>query len=163
LRANLLESQVDDPAAIARWQHLQQFGVWANQPVHSVPLSWSPDYTKSGVPDEQTWGVPMLIIWILPVWWHPVKGSHCRCCLNWKRADLNDRRYGGGGVWTYALELAEAVPSVEVVIATIGHDAGTAVGRSASSPRDSRGCFQTGVDGRSWADLHPSGRVVITP
>lgn len=57
VQANLLESQVDDPAAIAQWrQHLQQFGVWANQPVPLFPYPGSPDYTKKwGVPDEQAW------------------------------------------------------------------------------------------------------------
>jgi B12-binding domain/radical SAM domain protein of rhizo-twelve system len=57
VQANLLESKVDDPEAIAQWrQHLQNFGVWANQPVPLFPYPGSPDYTKKwGFPDDQAW------------------------------------------------------------------------------------------------------------
>lgn len=57
VQANLLESQVDDPAAIAEWRnHLQQHGVWANLPVPLFPYPGSPDYLKKwGFPDDEAW------------------------------------------------------------------------------------------------------------
>lgn len=57
VQANLLESQVDDAEAIATWrQHLQQHGVWANEPVPLFPYPGSPDYiTRWGLPDDQAW------------------------------------------------------------------------------------------------------------
>jgi anaerobic magnesium-protoporphyrin IX monomethyl ester cyclase len=57
VQANLLESKVDDPAAIESWrQHLQQFGVWANKPVPLFPYPGSPDYIhRWGFPDDQAW------------------------------------------------------------------------------------------------------------
>lgn len=57
VQANLLESKVDDPGAIAAWrQHLQDFGVWANQPVPLFPYPGSPAYThKWGLPDDLAW------------------------------------------------------------------------------------------------------------
>jgi B12-binding domain/radical SAM domain protein of rhizo-twelve system len=57
VQANLLQSEVDDVAAIAQWrQHLQHHGVWANKPVPLFPYPGSPDYVKKwGLPDEQAW------------------------------------------------------------------------------------------------------------
>jgi B12-binding domain/radical SAM domain protein of rhizo-twelve system len=57
VQANLLESKVDDAAAIEQWrQYLQGFGVWANKPVPLFLYPGSPDYTKRwGFPDEYAW------------------------------------------------------------------------------------------------------------
>ena len=57
VQANLLASGSDDPADVAAWRkHLQQFGVWANEPVPMFPYPGSPDYSKRwGAPDDQAW------------------------------------------------------------------------------------------------------------
>jgi B12-binding domain/radical SAM domain protein of rhizo-twelve system len=57
VQANLLDGKVDGPEAIEAWrQHLQHFGVWANNPVPLFPYPGSPDYTKKwGFPDDQAW------------------------------------------------------------------------------------------------------------
>ena len=57
VQANLLDSQTDDPAAIAQWrQHLQQFGVWANKPVPLFTYPGTPDYQRKwGFPDDSAW------------------------------------------------------------------------------------------------------------
>ena len=57
VQANLLDGKVDELEAIANWrQHLQQHGVWANQPVPLFPYPGSPAYTKKwGFPDDQAW------------------------------------------------------------------------------------------------------------
>ena len=57
VQANLIEAQVDDPAAIEAWrQALQAHGVWANKPVPLFPYPGSPDYTRLwGAPDDAAW------------------------------------------------------------------------------------------------------------
>ena len=57
VQANLLDAQVDDPAAIEAWrQHLIAHGVWANKPVPLFPYPGSPDYTwRWGRPDDVAW------------------------------------------------------------------------------------------------------------
>jgi len=57
VQANLIDAQVDDREAVEAWrQHLQQFGVWANEPVPLFPYPGSPDYAKLwGVPDDRAW------------------------------------------------------------------------------------------------------------
>jgi B12-binding domain/radical SAM domain protein of rhizo-twelve system len=57
VQANLLDAQVDDPAAVDAWrEHLIGHGVWANKPVPLFPYPGSPDYTKRwGRPDDQAW------------------------------------------------------------------------------------------------------------
>ena len=57
VQANLLASGSDDPADVAAWRtHLQQFGVWANEPVPMFPYPGSPDYSKRwGAPDDRAW------------------------------------------------------------------------------------------------------------
>lgn len=57
VQANLLESQEDDAGEVEAFrQHLQKFGVWANQPVPLFPYPGSPDYTRRwGNPDEHAW------------------------------------------------------------------------------------------------------------
>ncbi|HEY9641219.1 MAG TPA: TIGR04295 family B12-binding domain-containing radical SAM protein, partial [Coleofasciculaceae cyanobacterium] len=57
VQANLLDSQLDDPEAIAAWRdHLQHHGVWANKPVPLFAYPGSPDYVKRwGFPDDQAW------------------------------------------------------------------------------------------------------------
>ena len=57
VQANLLASGTDDPADVAAWRkHLQQFGVWANEPVPMFPYPGSPDYTNRwGAPDDWAW------------------------------------------------------------------------------------------------------------
>jgi B12-binding domain/radical SAM domain protein of rhizo-twelve system len=57
VQANLLASGSDDPADVAAWRtHLQQFGVWANEPVPMFPYPGSPDYThRWGAPDDDAW------------------------------------------------------------------------------------------------------------
>lgn len=57
VQANLLESGADDPEDVHAWRrHLQEFGVWANEPVPMFPYPGSPDYTKRwGAPDDRAW------------------------------------------------------------------------------------------------------------
>ncbi len=57
VQGNLLASGADDPAEVADWRrHLQQFGVWANEPVPMFPYPGSPDYTRRwGAPDDRAW------------------------------------------------------------------------------------------------------------
>ena len=57
VQANLLDAQVDDPAAVESWrQHLIAHGVWANKPVPLFPYPGSPDYTRRwGRPDADAW------------------------------------------------------------------------------------------------------------
>jgi anaerobic magnesium-protoporphyrin IX monomethyl ester cyclase len=57
VQANLLDAQVDDPAAVDAWRdHLIAHGVWANKPVPLFPYPGSPDYTRRwGRPDDRAW------------------------------------------------------------------------------------------------------------
>jgi len=57
VQANLLASGTDEPGAVAAWRtHLQQFGVWANEPVPMFPYPGSPDYSRRwGAPDDAAW------------------------------------------------------------------------------------------------------------
>jgi len=57
VQANLIDARVDDAEAVEAWRrHLQQFGVWANEPVPLFPYPGSPDYTKLwGPPDDRAW------------------------------------------------------------------------------------------------------------
>ena len=57
VQANLLDAQVDDPAAVDAWrEHLIAHGVWANKPVPLFPYPGSPDYSKRwGRPDDRAW------------------------------------------------------------------------------------------------------------
>jgi hypothetical protein len=57
VQANLLASGSDNPVDVAAWRtHLQQFGVWANEPVPMFPYPGSPDYTRRwGAPDDRAW------------------------------------------------------------------------------------------------------------
>jgi B12-binding domain/radical SAM domain protein of rhizo-twelve system len=57
VQGNLLASGADDPEDVRAWrQHLQQFGVWANDPVPMFPYPGSPDYTRRwGAPDDRAW------------------------------------------------------------------------------------------------------------
>jgi B12-binding domain/radical SAM domain protein of rhizo-twelve system len=57
VQANLLDSMDDDPAMVQQWRtHLQQHGVWANEPVPLFPYPGSPDYTRRwGAPDDLAW------------------------------------------------------------------------------------------------------------
>jgi B12-binding domain/radical SAM domain protein of rhizo-twelve system len=57
VQANLLDAQVDDPAAVEEWrQHLIGHGVWANKPVPLFPYPGSPGYSRRwGTPDDHAW------------------------------------------------------------------------------------------------------------
>jgi anaerobic magnesium-protoporphyrin IX monomethyl ester cyclase len=57
VQATLMESQADDPAAVAAFRaELQAHGVWANEPVPLFPYPGSPDYRRLfGAPDEEAW------------------------------------------------------------------------------------------------------------
>jgi B12-binding domain/radical SAM domain protein of rhizo-twelve system len=57
VQANLLDSNEDDPAELAAWrQHLNENGVWSNQPVPLFPYPGSPDYVNRwGAPDDRAW------------------------------------------------------------------------------------------------------------
>ena len=57
VQGNLLASGTDDPEEVRGWRaHLQQFGVWANDPVPMFPYPGSPDYTRRwGAPDDRAW------------------------------------------------------------------------------------------------------------
>ena len=57
VQANLILSAGDDADVIAAWrQHLQQEGVWANDPVPLFPYPGSPDYRlRWGMPDDNAW------------------------------------------------------------------------------------------------------------
>jgi B12-binding domain/radical SAM domain protein of rhizo-twelve system len=57
VQANLLDAQVDDPAAVEAWrQYLIGHQVWANKPVPLFPYPGSPDYSRRwGRPDDAAW------------------------------------------------------------------------------------------------------------
>ena len=57
VQANLIMTEGDDPALIARWrQELQRHGVWANEPVPLFPYPGSPEYRRMwGLPDDDAW------------------------------------------------------------------------------------------------------------
>jgi anaerobic magnesium-protoporphyrin IX monomethyl ester cyclase len=57
VQANLIDCKTDNPEEVEEWrQHLQDNGIWANQPVPMFPYPGSPDYTKRwGVPDDLAW------------------------------------------------------------------------------------------------------------
>jgi anaerobic magnesium-protoporphyrin IX monomethyl ester cyclase len=57
VQANLLDAQVDDPAAVEAWRrHLIANQVWANKPVPLFPYPGSPDYSRRwGAPDDEAW------------------------------------------------------------------------------------------------------------
>jgi len=57
VQATLLDSHVDDPAAVEAWRaRLLDSGVWANRPVPMFPYPGSCEYTKRwGSPDDRAW------------------------------------------------------------------------------------------------------------
>jgi anaerobic magnesium-protoporphyrin IX monomethyl ester cyclase len=57
VQANLIEAEIDDADAIARWRDgLKAHGVWANEPVPLFPYPGSPDYVRRwGLPDDRAW------------------------------------------------------------------------------------------------------------
>lgn len=57
VQANLIATENDDPALIARWRAaLQREGVWSNEPVPLFPYPGSPDYRRLwGLPDDDAW------------------------------------------------------------------------------------------------------------
>src|SRR5690606_33430757 len=57
VQANLIASDGDDPALVARWrQRLHDHGVWANDPVPLYPYPSSPAYRSLwGEPDDRAW------------------------------------------------------------------------------------------------------------
>jgi anaerobic magnesium-protoporphyrin IX monomethyl ester cyclase len=57
VQANLIETANDDDEEIAQWRrHMQDFGVWANDPVPLFPYPGSPDYRKLwGELDDFAW------------------------------------------------------------------------------------------------------------
>jgi B12-binding domain/radical SAM domain protein of rhizo-twelve system len=57
VQANLIMTEGDDPALIARWrEELQRHGVWANEPVPLFPYPGSPEYRRIwGLPDDAAW------------------------------------------------------------------------------------------------------------
>ncbi len=57
VQANLLDCREDDPADVAAWrEHLQENGVWANEPVPMFTYPGSPDYThRWGAADDEAW------------------------------------------------------------------------------------------------------------
>jgi len=65
VQGNLLASGADDPEDVRAWRtHLQQFGVWANDPVPMFPYPGSPDYTRRwGAPDDAAWSARWSTTW----------------------------------------------------------------------------------------------------
>ena len=57
VQANLIMTEGDDAALIARWrEELQRHGVWANEPVPLFPYPGSPEYRRIwGLPDDDAW------------------------------------------------------------------------------------------------------------
>jgi B12-binding domain/radical SAM domain protein of rhizo-twelve system len=57
VQANLIMTEGDDPAMVARWrEELQRHGVWANEPVPLFPYPGSPEYRRMwGLPDDDAW------------------------------------------------------------------------------------------------------------
>lgn len=58
VQANLILTEADDRAEIAKWQrHLKQNGVWVSEPVPMFPFPGSPLYqqTFGSAPDDQAW------------------------------------------------------------------------------------------------------------
>lgn len=57
VQANLIHARTDDPEQVQAWRaHLQEHGVWSNDPVPMFPYPGSPDYTlRWGKPDDLAW------------------------------------------------------------------------------------------------------------
>jgi NAD dependent epimerase/dehydratase family len=57
VQGNLMDIKIDDPAKVAAWRgHLQNHGVWANQPVPVFYYPGSPGYREIwGEPDDLAW------------------------------------------------------------------------------------------------------------
>jgi hypothetical protein len=58
VQANLIKTQHDDPALVARWQtRMKAAGVWVSEPVPMFPFPGSPKYVEAfgAQPDEQAW------------------------------------------------------------------------------------------------------------
>jgi anaerobic magnesium-protoporphyrin IX monomethyl ester cyclase len=57
VQANLIAMPQDDGDVVRRWrQHMQEAGVWANDPVPLFPYPGSPDYRRLwGEPDDLAW------------------------------------------------------------------------------------------------------------
>jgi B12-binding domain/radical SAM domain protein of rhizo-twelve system len=57
VQANLIMTEGDDPEIIGRWrEELQQYGVWASEPVPLFPYPGSPEYRRMwGLPDDNAW------------------------------------------------------------------------------------------------------------
>ena len=126
VQANLLDSRDDDPADVEAWRaHLHEHGVWANKPVPLFPYPGSPDYTRRwGAPDDRAW-----------------ERAHDFYLGSFDEfSDIQEQRPAPlvqleamikrilmtgdtvGGVWTYTMELAEALGAhgIHVVLAALG-------------------------------------------
>ncbi|MBZ5603003.1 MAG: TIGR04295 family B12-binding domain-containing radical SAM protein [Acidobacteriia bacterium] len=57
VQANLIKTELDDPAATRQWRsEMRSHGVWANDPVPLFPYPGSPDYARRwGLPDDRAW------------------------------------------------------------------------------------------------------------
>jgi hypothetical protein len=57
VQANLIEVPEDDDQVVQRWRkQMQDFGIWANDPVPLFPYPGSPDYGRLwGAPDDRAW------------------------------------------------------------------------------------------------------------
>ena len=57
VQANLIATESDDPALVARWrEEVRRNGVWANEPVPMFPYPGSPAYRQLwGSPDDRAW------------------------------------------------------------------------------------------------------------
>ena len=134
VQANLIDAKVDDMEAVEAWrQHLLQFGVWANKPVPLFPYPGSPDYTRLwGRPDEHAWERAHAHYLANHVDFSDVQDAHPRPLRRSRAARPMHAEHEGrrvlmtadavGGVWDYALQLAEGLGArgVEVTLATMG-------------------------------------------
>ena len=57
MQANLIEMAEDDADVVQQWRaRMQDFGIWANDPVPLFPYPGTPDYRKLwGEPDDFAW------------------------------------------------------------------------------------------------------------
>src|SRR5207248_3436774 len=134
VQANLIMTEGDDPALIARWrQELQRHGVWANEPVPLFPYPGSPEYRRMwGLPDDDAWERALDYYLDRYSSFSDIQEARPR-----RLAELETRGRvmpssadhrptvlmtadAVGGVWNYALTLCAALPEFRFVLAVLG-------------------------------------------
>ena len=162
VQANLLDSRDDDPERRARpgATHLHEHGVWANKPVPLFPYPGSPDYTRRwGAPDDRAWerahdfylGSFDEFSDIQEQRPAPLVQLESTCMI---RSGMRVLMTGDtvGGVWTFTMELAEALGAhgIDVVLAAMGAPPSRAQRAEAARDPQPRACSRATSSWSGW-------------